>query len=502
MRVVIVTARSLQLTPALLYKAASITTLDIEDRSSGVGKTVLCTLPPSIAFEVIGMAQRVMRFLLERRWVVRSLRAVYMYFFEEISRIRKSNPEVREIVPLAIRPSGISNLRINLLLPGISERHVFGGISTALEFLEGFRDHAENFRIIVTDESRLADAEHARFPGWVIGTLDDPDQTGRRILPVEDREDKALWVGERDVFVATSWWTAHLAREILVQQHQIHPVAAPRFIYLIQDFEPGFYPWSARYVLAQQTYRDDSAFVPVFNSRLLKDYLVQHGYVPAESLYFDPVINSGVAHTLRERQPERIRQVLVYGRPSVERNAFPLVVMALRHLVANYEVADWHFVSVGEAHAPVALGNDQTLSSLGKLSIEEYGNQLGRSYAGLSLMVSPHPSYPPLEMAAAGMRVVTNGFGDKDLSEWAENIVSVADPNPAAIAMALWEQLSSFGAGSVEGGSESEAFLQFLNGVLDFSGIAEQALRQISQPVESVSGAASATISVQGNVSS
>ena len=40
------------------------------------------------------------------------------------------------------------------------------------------------------------------------------------------------------------------------------------------------------------------------------------------------------------------------------------------------------------------------------------------SAIGISLMVSPHPSYPPLEMAHLGMLVLTNGFGAKDLSTW------------------------------------------------------------------------------------
>jgi hypothetical protein len=39
-------------------------------------------------------------------------------------------------------------------------------------------------------------------------------------------------------------------------------------------------------------------------------------------------------------------------------------------------------------------------------------------------MLSPHPSYPPLEMAEAGMRVVANAFENKDLSRLHENISS------------------------------------------------------------------------------
>jgi hypothetical protein len=54
------------------------------------------------------------------------------------------------------------------------------------------------------------------------------------------------------------------------------------------------------------------------------------------------------------------------------------------------------------------------------------------------MMTSPHPSYPPLEMAACGMTVVTNRWGPKDLEELSSRFVS-CDPDAAGIASALEE---------------------------------------------------------------
>jgi hypothetical protein len=43
---------------------------------------------------------------------------------------------------------------------------------------------------------------------------------------------------------------------------------------------------------------------------------------------------------------------------------------------------------------------------------------------GLSLMYTPHPSYPPLDLAASGAVVVTNRYGVKeDLTRYSENIL-------------------------------------------------------------------------------
>ena len=52
-------------------------------------------------------------------------------------------------------------------------------------------------------------------------------------------------------------------------------------------------------------------------------------------------------------------------------------------------------------------------------------------------MISPHPSYPPLEMAAYGLEVVTNGFSNKDLSRLTGNITSINKPTPENVAQAL-----------------------------------------------------------------
>jgi len=69
---------------------------------------------------------------------------------------------------------------------------------------------------------------------------------------------------------------------------------------------------------------------------------------------------------------------------------------------------------------------------------------------GLGLMVSPHPSYPPLEMAEFGVRVITNRFANKNLSGRTKNIVSMADARPTALAKALAEACDAFDAGAIE----------------------------------------------------
>jgi len=86
------------------------------------------------------------------------------------------------------------------------------------------------------------------------------------------------------------------------------------------------------------------------------------------------------------------------------------------------------------------------MRSLGKLPLEAYAELLRTTGVGLSLMASPHPSYPPLEMAHFGVRTVTNAFANKDLSTSHDNILSIADVSPESVAEALAEACRAFEA--------------------------------------------------------
>ena len=132
--------------------------------------------------------------------------------------------------------------------------------------------------------------------------------------------------------------------------------------------------------------------------------------------------------------------MLIYGRPSVERNCFPALVRGLKRWVREYpEFADWEVISAGVPHDPVDLGGGRKLTSVGKLSLDEYAQMLLSCSAGVSLMASPHPSYPPLEMAHFGLRTVTNNYFAKDLTAFHPNILSLRSIAETELAATLAE---------------------------------------------------------------
>ena len=78
----------------------------------------------------------------------------------------------------------------------------------------------------------------------------------------------------------------------------------------------------------------------------------------------------------------------------------------------------------------------------GKASLEDYADYLNQALVGVSLMISPHPSYPPLEMAEAGLATITNAYAGKDLRRRFENIVSLTHLDPRSLADAIEETVT------------------------------------------------------------
>ncbi len=352
--------------------------------------------------------------------------------------------EVHEVTPYTFRKIEYQGKRLNLLVPSINTCHVFGGIATALKFYNRMLEvTGYDARIILVDAApdKEAVGKYEEM-GYHFVKCEEDSSERKQVIAYADRFNKSIPVSSNDYFMLTGWWTAYCAQDAYLEYEAAFGIKPNPFLYFIQDYEPGFYPWSAKYMMADSTYRNDYPTIAVFNSMLLKEFFDRQGYSFYKSFAFDPVLNDGLKKALDE-VPEEIskkKQIIVYGRPGTERNAFNLLVAALRKWVyMQPDIAEWDILSAGEMHRAVALGNGKELVSVGKLTMEEYAKMLEESYAGVSLMCSPHPSYPPLEMSVFSVKTITNTYGNKDLSAFNENMISVSNTSPQNIAVKLTE---------------------------------------------------------------
>lgn len=355
-----------------------------------------------------------------------------------------SIPQIR---PVRVQKSAYDFNRINLLIPSINKEHFFGGTSTALKLFGEIVEKVDRdvrVRIIITDAKPQKSAlEH--FNAYRHGPVNSDSDDKKQLVSFGSDSCPEIFVTAGDRFISTAWWTAYTALKIIEQQIALFGQKDQKLLYLIQDFEPSFYNWSSHYALAESTYRSAIPTMAVFNSSFLKEYFKNINYQFFKEYVFEPRLNPALIKWFAQGEQTRKKTIIFYGRPTVDRNCFPLIIEALRiwvRLQPNYN--NWKIFSVGEKHPSIDLGNSQVVESMGKLSLSAYAKLLKESAIGISFMISPHPSYPPLEMAHFGLLTLTNSFAFKDLSKYHENIVSLERLTPDAVANALLKLTEKF----------------------------------------------------------
>jgi len=344
-----------------------------------------------------------------------------------------------DVAPMNLRPMPGREPCLNVLIPGLVMRAMSGGPNTAFNLTYRLAHQGVPIRYISTD----VEMDHDENVLW--DHFSKVSGIGRRLANVElvsahDRS-VATEIGEADVFFGTAWWTVQMIKHALPQMR------TKQFIYMIQDFEPGLYAWSTRYALAMETYSMD--FFGIINSRTLSDYLftqkIGRFADPAfaqKCLTFDPALDRHLFFPELPRNGGKQR-LLFYARPGAPRNLYELGIMALRQAVARgaFGADGWELLFIGESLPPIHLGNNVVIRQAPWSSYEDYARLLRSSTVGLSLMLSPHPSYPPLEMGVCGMLPVTTAFSVKSadvLHQYCRNIIAVP-PRLEAVVEGLME---------------------------------------------------------------
>jgi hypothetical protein len=367
-----------------------------------------------------------------------------------------------KIEPLALACSPAAPARVNLLVPTIDLDHFFGGYIAKFNLAYRLTRAGLRVRVVTVDPVGPLPRSWRR----TIETYSGLDGMFDRLEVVFGREQAPLEVNPDDGFIATTWWTAHIAREAMRTLGQApsadrRPGRGGRFLYLIQEYEPFTFPMGTYAALAQESY--SAPHFGLFSSELLRDYFRRHAIGvfadgqdgDALSASFENAITAVSPPTVAELSVRRPRRLLFYARPEAHaaRNLFELGVLALNHAVAQGALpADWELNGIGSLApaAAVPLADGASLRLLPRMSQSRYAQALRDHDVGLALMYTPHPSLVPIEMASAGMLTVTNTFENKT-SEALRAISANLLAGPAAI-----DSIAASLADAVAGADDAE----------------------------------------------
>jgi len=283
----------------------------------------------------------------------------------------------------AAEPFAVSS--VNWYIPDI-DSPFYGGINTAFRIADHLARHCGVVnRFIVWSrgpEQFIRSALAAAFPA--LGDCE--------IMLHEGSPAQLAQAPIADVSIATLWLTAYA-----VQQAE----NTRRKFYLVQDFEPLFYPASTLYALTEESYRL-GLYALCNTDNLARVYRDGYG---GKGFAFMPAVDPAVFHARGRvgRHPEDPVTVFVYARPGHWRNCWEMASLALQELKGR--LGDRVRIVTAGAWA-VPGGDAAGMKHLGLLDYRETGNLYRSCDVGLALTVSKHPSYLPLELMACGVPVV------------------------------------------------------------------------------------------------
>jgi glycosyltransferase involved in cell wall biosynthesis len=352
-----------------------------------------------------------------------------------------------KIAPLDFRVNEDAPRRVNLLIPTVDLEHLFAGYIGKFNLARRLAERGARVRIVTVDPTPPLPRGWGRRLESYEGLAGLTD----RVEIVFGRESPGIEASSSDAFVVTTWWTAHIARRAL------QDLGGERFLYLIQEYEPFTFPMGSYAALARESY--EMPHRALFSSELLRDWFrlerigVYAGSAEAgdsSSAAFENAITSVAAPSVAELSGRRPRRLLFYARPEphAARNMFELGVLALsRSIEEGAFQRGWELRGIGtlESGRRLVLAGGAQLELLPRAGQREYAGLLRDHDLGLALMYTPHPSLVPIEMAAAGMLVVTNSFANKTqdaLAAISSNLIA-APPTIEGVAGALREAVSA-----------------------------------------------------------
>jgi glycosyltransferase involved in cell wall biosynthesis len=325
------------------------------------------------------------------------------------------DPDLRavaqQIEPLRLAVRDSAPPRVNVLVASLD------GPAAPLELARRLAGRGLRVRVVTVD---------------AVGAM--PRARARELEPLEleyGRESLGVEISRTDAFVATTWWTAHVAHAAL------QSVAADRFLYLIDDYAPLALPAGSFAALASESYGFPHA--ALFSSSPLRDYVRARGH-GSEVL---GVVEEPIGPLAGDRAHSE-RRLLFHAAPDPQA-AFELGVLALSRageLGALARLSALH--ATARSRQRLDIGGGDWLHFVPEADPRAYD-------VGVALLHAPAPSRAALEMAAAGMLVVTNTFATKTAAALAgisANLIAV-EPTVSAIAHGICDAVAR--ADDVEG---------------------------------------------------
>jgi hypothetical protein len=326
------------------------------------------------------------------------------------------------LAPLPVFRIPGSQGRINLVTDSVGKGSLFGGVGTAIG-LAGFWASALGVPLRIVTRTERAETQNVRDILRLYGV-----RYGEVELAYSGYDAKdPIPLADGEQFLTTSWWTTWGVRQ---------SVSSERIVYLLQEDERMFYPHGDDRLYSTELLRD-SQIRKIVNSQMLYNHFLKTNVdlKLCNGLWFEPAFPKDIFFREVRTQSDK-KNFFFYARPNHLRNLFyrGLAVIVAAMEAGLLDPREWDFYFVGVGVPRLRLPGRVEPRIVEGLNWRDYAALIRRMDLGFSLMDTPHPSYPPLDLAACGAAVVTNRHpGKDDLAGYSGLIITADTPVPAMV---------------------------------------------------------------------
>ena len=337
--------------------------------------------------------------------------------------------EFPSIQPYSCYLAPISRPRLSVITDSVGPSSLFGGVGTALMLGAELANRLGATLRIIT---RTEQADASQFSHVITNAgLNLDNALELAMVPLNSVED--LSVAPDELFLTTSWWTT---------QATLGVVNPRRIIELVQEDERLFYAQGDERLRCSETLNQPD-IIKVVNTEILYRHFTVGSTalvnIIRNGVYFEPAFLGKQSNKTLENTKNGIRRMFFYARPHNLRNLFWRGIEALDEAAAEGIISadKWELYWVGVGLPKVRLGGGIKPICLPPMSWGDYQSFISTMDAGFVLMDTPHPSYPPLDLAAAGAAVLTTIYpGKESLACYSDNII-MAEPSREALVHGL-----------------------------------------------------------------
>ncbi|USN97162.1 MAG: glycosyltransferase [Candidatus Nomurabacteria bacterium] len=257
---------------------------------------------------------------------------------------------------------------------------------------------------------------------------------------IASRNSSTIDIESSTIAICTLWTTAY---------DMLKYNKTKRKCYILQDWEPDFYPKGTLSAMSEATY--DFGYLALAGTKALGTRYEQYNK-NNDSTYLPSLLDLSdyINHTKSKAQSaplyanKKVKRVMFYGRPDSPRNGFELGIAALTKLKTKLGDDIEIVIAGAQSYSKSYKLEEKGLSVAGKVPYTDLKDFYSSFDACLFLMFSQHPGVIPLEMMASGVPVVINDNKSSDWSDLYKNNQNciISRNSPTEIANSIFNVLN------------------------------------------------------------